>query len=1793
MLQPFAIADEVLDFFRRYVRAGFPLRREALDATREQLIDDGLLWREPFVSLGRPGTTGPRLDSLGDLLLERTLQIPWGFEVLYQHQVQAIQRLASSREPGPQNTLVLSGTGSGKTESFFIPIVDACLRSDEPGVKAVVIYPMNALANDQLKRLTTLLSDVPEVSFGRYTGDSPEQDAGDRRRLARPSTAPSNLRWSRQAMRDEPPDILLTNYVELEYLLLRGKDAELFRNGAPTYLVVDEIHLFSGILGAEVAALLRRFRQHVGAGDNMCSVGTSATAGADELPHLLAFASRFFGARFGADAAIQETPIPLTPLGSTTPPPPHSLTDTHLDAAHTTTGVATLAKLVLGADIDPDGDIGAQLGAVIDGFTTVGTVERALDTPSPLSEAAEALSALSGRDSVDHEALLREARALVLLGAAARVSKVGEADVEPRFRPRVHQVVRSLAGLARCLNAECGALLPPDGSRCPACEALALPLASCRTCGEAYWTSTVPRRDLAAVDLLRAVEPPRGQPVVFLASPHELADPIDQDEDDGRLVWDVTTACPWCGAFSASGEELNHSRACPHPFGARSFRASTDEAHCPSCGDRGAQNRPILLPLKGSAAASTAVLTQGLSDELRQREGEAAGRLLVFADSRQNAAQQAGYSDDQGSRIAVRQLIVDALDDGTLAMNALERRVRVRVIDDTEMMRRWLAGEARERFGEVSDPAYLPSSEETNHLEQQLSWELALEFTERSRRRFSLEQEGMIVVTVDAFDDIVAAIAGAWPSHPFGDGLADYVRAVVDAMRQVRAVDHRWLKLSPRTLMRNHGLRIGDRAVTSARGFAPKKFRNAADGVDIRAWTAPKSMSRLTELAGRMLDKPPTSLNADVEALAEHLNRVGLTRQAKIGNKKCFQLDHKRLLLTLRTKEPLWRCGRCGHVRPTVLVDTNGQALCVRWQCRGRPEPWEPALQRDFYRGQYQAQPRRFIVREHSGQIDGEERLSLEQRFNDSERPIIDVLACTPTLEVGVSLDDLNAVVLRNLPPTPANYAQRIGRAGRRSKVALSVAHAGHGPHDSYYFTNPGEMIAGQVRAPAISLDNAPLLKRHINSLVLEILRIDFPERWVPPLDAHDWGDEEPTIADPDGVLLESTIKPFADRLGDPDVRARLDDAVRTAFLDDPEATPITDAAAICGAQVDNFLTDLRATLNRWCDRFRDLLDAWKTSVSAPGLPSQARKDYQDRLYRELVRLSNPQTPQYRPLGFLGLVGFLPRYGFTADSVLLYPPGGDEPIVQAAPVAVTEFAPDNVVYARGKKLKVRRLDPTPVEEISAGAEHRDNVLSLARRCDSCDYLTGDPLIKQCPECNRDLISQPVVRLTGVRGSGANISSEDEYRTNAQYDVRTILGEPTAPAEALELAGLRMIRSAGRSITIANRGLRDRNTGDAHGFDLCTGCGLAVESRPAGDGDTDDDADADAETDSRHRPGCPGAKDVDRTVIRRNTWLVAEIKGDAMELQLPLAARDDGFASWRVTLAEALALGVRETMQAGRRDLSWFVKQRDDEPVSLVIYDVMPGGTGYLPKLFADGGKGFKAAAGEALSRLETCTCADSCHRCLRDFWNQRHHHLLDRFQVIGTLRRMVGAVGLADAELENERLESFLEQEFFEQLDGAGLPLPTLQVNRYVGQRLITRVDAEYREPDISIFLDGRAYHAQDREKIRDDLHRRNQLEQRGVCVLEFTYGDVMNDFAAVVETIRAALDGQTGEVDPTALPGITVLHCDEAAMQLDLEIPADAWLKDESTRVQSLHSANRLRVAGWRLHRRIDGDGS
>lgn len=1778
MLQPFDVAAQIREDYRRYVRTAFPLRDPELERQRDGLIDEhGLLWSEPYVSLSRPGTTGPELSDLGGELDPRTLALPWGFERLYAHQATAIDRLRTSRPGGPASTLILSGTGSGKTEAFLIPIVDACLRDPRPGVQAVLIYPMNALANDQLGRLRDLL-DGTEVTFGRYTGDAPERDEGSRRQAPRPADAPPNLLWSREAMRATPPNILITNYLQLELLLLRGRDRELFAHGAPRYLVVDEIHLFGGVLGAEVAALLRRFRQHVGAAPgDITVVGTSATAGSDaERTALRGFAQRFFGVALDPDALVEEQPAPAVSAGGEIPAPP-TLDDDILRAATDTAGLNALARACLGLELDGVGEdeLRDELGEELDRFRAIGVLDEALTTPASVSEAAHRLAALRERRDSDREALRREAEALILLGSAATRPVVGEPAGAPRLRPRVHQIVRSLTGLARCLG--CRRLLPPGAERCATCGSRALALASCRSCGEAYWSAPIgPERTL----LPSEAEP--GEPRRFLGA-GDLG--TGDDESGSAHRWDEIVVCAGCGAWTEDpAVGLAHSVTCPTPTSSGSpLRSSEDGRYCPSCGASGVAGRDILTPQRGAGAASVAVLTQLLGDELRAREGDAGGRLLVFADSRQDAGQQAGYADDQGARIAVRQLVVEALaaEAGGLSFPALWRRVAGAVTDDRPQLRRWLVGEAREQFVERAAPEFVPSGEDRTSLARQIEWETVLELSERARRRYSLEGQGLLVVDLDPLAEIVAGVHRRWPDHPFvsNERLGEVLLAVADAMRFARAVSQRWLRLTPDALRRNHDIRIGDRAVNATTGFADRAARSRRDGIDIRAWFSPRGDVRIAKLVGRVIGEPARSdtTRETVARLIGAMRASGLLVDAEAAGRPRTMVGEDHLLARPADRQ-LYRCPRCGHVRGHMLTAVDGSPLCLGHNCKGRPEPWSPVETRDFYRAQYRSAPRRLVVREHSGQIENDVRLALERSFNQAEPVTVDVLACTPTLEVGVSLDDLNAVVLRNLPPTPANYAQRVGRAGRRSKVALAVAHAGNSPHDAYYFERPGELIAGAVRAPAISLDNEPLLRRHLRSLILSTLGLPLPQAWMPPRDGD--GDQD-SVADDEGVLRESVIEPFREALATEATRRGVEEAVRGAFASSLDPDPPPGIDAVGAAVIAAFPDDLRRALMRWCDRYR-AIDAERAAIAKVRRPSQDERRERDRLELELDRLERPTSPDFLPLGFLGLVGFLPKYGATGERSLLSVPRSEAPIDQAAHVAVTEYAPGNLVYARGRRLKVTRLYPRPVPDVEA-TEFRDNVIKHGRRCDRCGTFSTDPLVHACPSCGDDLLDQEVVRLTGVRGSGAAISSEDEYRTRAAYAVAHYLGSEPEHAQGHSAGGLTFRLSRRREITVANRGLRpDGDMEEPRGFAVCTECGFTEEDEPdreEADGD-------DVEEHRGHASTCPARRDPRSDVVLRGTWLIAQLRGDVLEIPLEHGQDSPGLLRWRRTLPEALMLGIRETMQAGRRDLESFELSPQGAARAIVVYDTMPGGTGYLPKLLTGGGLGLRGAATTALERLERCDCETSCHRCLRDFWNQRDHRVLDRHAVIPTLRRLAEEPGV-DRDVEpDERLASFLEREFFSRLQDSGIPTPTLQAIHRLPDGRITVADAAYADPDISIYLDGRAYHALSRDRIAADLHRRNQLEAESRLVLEFTYGDVMDDFEGVANCLREALAAEGTTPPPDPPNELTVLEHDPASRTLAVEVDADSWIRSEDARRADLHAANAARLGGWRLQR-------
>ena len=314
-LDPIRTTQAITNSYLDYLSTTFRLQDSELHAQFEQLLRiPGKFVKGPVLEATPPFVKGATIRELvnSHVLSPRFLELNTGKlpvdRPLYFHQQQAIEKTVRDK----RNIVVATGTGSGKTEAFLVPILETLFEQTQrekltPGVRALLLYPMNALANDQLSRLRDLLENFEEITFGRYTGETKEseQEALDLYRKMYHREPRHNELISREAMRNKPPHILLTNYAMLEYLLLRPDDNVFFdglKAGNWRFIVVDEAHTFTGAKGIEMAMLLRRLKDRVvnGQSGRLQCIATSATIGSDDsaFPLVTKFAERLFGERF-------------------------------------------------------------------------------------------------------------------------------------------------------------------------------------------------------------------------------------------------------------------------------------------------------------------------------------------------------------------------------------------------------------------------------------------------------------------------------------------------------------------------------------------------------------------------------------------------------------------------------------------------------------------------------------------------------------------------------------------------------------------------------------------------------------------------------------------------------------------------------------------------------------------------------------------------------------------------------------------------------------------------------------------------------------------------------------------------------------------------------------------------------------------------------------------------------------------------------------------------------------------------------------------------------------------------------------------------------------------------------------------------------------------------------------------------------------------------------------------------------------------------------------------------------
>ena len=1099
----FALDRHVVEEYRGFARSFVSIRSEDLREQIDDIYNKNAFWPDPYISLNPNYETGRSVQQLADegVLARETAQVFRDKReslVLYRHQEQAVAKALRG-----QSFLVTTGTGSGKSLCFFIPIVDAIAKrsasagSGERRTSAIVIYPMNALANRQQEELRKYIgqSDLAQsITYGRYTG---QEDHAERQRIA-----------------DHPPDILLTNFMMLELLMTRQDEIDRRVIGncrGLQFLVLDELHTYRGRQGADVALLIRRVRERLLTDrDTLQCIGTSATMGsnqpdADSSP-VAEVAARLFGVSIGMDGIVGESLVRATQVNT---PQDHDALGNSVDHA---------VSLIRAANTELATDPLAAWIEMNIGLEDDETLRRR--APIQLTEAAQRLAQASRRPP---QACAKALRAMLMLMNQPEEERGGTTE-DPFLAFKLHRFITG-AGTAhatlrrppyRKVHLE-GQLYHPDDP-----DARLYPLFFCRACGQEYHPVMLEPADGGEVALPRAIDdhppvdeeldqirfgyllpiPPNGS----LAFDGQIEDYPDEWLEKGRggaLRLRANRRKQQAEHVSLDADGRLSGAGCDAWFlpGRFALCLACKDTPSPQMRDR---NKLAGLTSEGRSSAITVMVSSALRWMQAAGSGVAEDKrkLLVFSDNRQDAALQAGHFNDHAFVILLRAGFLRALQeagDAGIADDALGQRVRDALgftPDNRAAREEWLA-DPDLRGGAIADASAVLSQVLAHRTwaDQRRGWR----FTNPN-----LEDLGLVcahypyVAELAAEDELFSAaptvLREATPAK-----RSEAFELLLNHLRHGLAVDTDHLRrdnveaLSRRSQVLNSPWNVGDEdqerqyvarslIVASSRPSRSARSLHQAERTILRG--GPRSRIgrelRSAQLWGHDLN---TAAGTElIEAMLEAARRYGLVQRTVAA-----ELD----------TDIGWRLSPSA-VRFLVAPAVEGQSTA---------NPFFVALYRTLadWLAANDTTPPALEAREHTAQVDREIREYREWRFRqnckdqeairdnrDSMRQAgeptrsLPALVCTPTMELGVDISALDTVFLRNVPPTPANYAQRSGRAGRSGQAALILTYcAAQSPHDQYFFRNPPAMVAGEVKPPAIDLANQDMVESHLHAVWL------------------------------------------------------------------------------------------------------------------------------------------------------------------------------------------------------------------------------------------------------------------------------------------------------------------------------------------------------------------------------------------------------------------------------------------------------------------------------------------------------------------------------------------------------------------------------------------------------------------------------------------------------------------------------------------------------------------------------------
>lgn len=1637
---------EVKESILEYIKTTHFLRDEKVRQAFYEFINnprDGI-FKGPYISLKLPFQQHENQEEI-------PLKIKPNFKP-YLHQLKSFKQLRNNDDQIPKPTIISTGTGSGKTECFLYPILDYCHQKIEnPGIKVIILYPMNALATDQAKRFAEVIYNNPKLK-GKLTaglfigvGKNPEKYSTKMR--------PTNIIENRDEILKNPPDILLTNYKMLDYGLLRNQYKNLWQYNQQNpkllkFLVLDEIHSYDGAQGTDVANLIRRLKLKLRIPKgHLCPIGTSATIGngKESINHLTRYASDIFGEIFTIESVIFEKRIEAKTFFDNSKNeienfiPEISQLDRHtirkcnsyptyiknqkiLWNIPTDTTQVELSEYLKSIQIVQDIVSACSMGII--------EVERLVKSVTEKNKSFADLS--NPNNDIKNQMTVFE----------SILSLMTEAKLDHKSSPflylQVHLWIRELSGMLRIFDSNPKFVWREENVTEK--KAIALPPYYCRQCGASGWLlqkregrSKFEKNSLT--DTYKAFF--NEDKTLFFVN---VADERNKCIDEYIPTKEIKEF------VNRSNLTFNENKTGLQILGYQKLNNNRSKNICPECNEIGVIGVISSRLSMFHSIASNQVLSSDLDyKELNER------KILSFANSVQDAAYLSGHVRARTFRFIFRASLQSVITKLNKPMDILSLT--------KEFINYWKQNS--DPFCKENELAYFYrffpsdyigkadiedfrlgdsntySQEFKNEFDLRIKWEVFAEFGINATIGRTLEKTNCAVAGFElkhlrrVYEKFKLWLMdnNLWDIEQ--DNFVKFLYGLLHRIRIQGGINHPYLKKFREGT--KHDLRDLNWKDDNQH-FLNKIFHTSQSLPKILCTTKKKTGILKTTFTNTrnwyyvyfLKNFPNTTKYRDIINDFFHNLFIELSEQDILDRKGDFKICNYALnpdKIIISKKVSKYQCDKCtSSFRVYDPSNYFDGVKCIHYRCNGSySQLTDNESEENYYKMVYnRSKLSRIYSSEHTGLLEREMRYRIESDFKD--RPNFNsknVLVATPTLEMGIDIGNLSSVFNTSVPPLASNFLQRIGRAGRKEGSALILNFCQNKEHDLFFFEEPLDMMEGEINTPGCYLNAKDILRRHFNAYCID-----------------SWTTMEPNKANIPKLIGYLNLKNNVGYIR------------KIEFVDDlcyyvkkHQKILLKNFKSIYeGSSIEpNRFEELKYYLkNNFRENFMRVFEdvaeemfyiqksikKHKTEIHEGQLSptDRERNQLESNIYG--LKRFQKEIEKQQTLELLTNQGILPNYGFPESGTTLKayvfadtPKGGKTKpsrkfieIVRPSNHAIYEFAPTNHFYNQGYKLNITGLNVYDWNK-------SDSNLVEFRFCSVCDALAENikTTDQGCPKCgdlswNTIHNTRKMVRIKSVHSINnrrkSSIRDDKNHREikrflishHFRFNMETSHGSYVNKRRSF---GMEFIEDT--EITKVNLGLRDDRGQTIHingietsvqGFHTCKNCGKSTPELINQNGSS-----------NLHYSYCKERKSIEKRngKSHENVFIYRTLKTEALKILIPL---DLITKEQRLMFKSGIELGLKKFFRGQTSHLnselySEYSHGSKNFEYYLVLYDSVPGGTGYLRRIFNK--KEFHQILKETYIAIKNCICKkmgkDGCYRCILSFSNQFERSGLSRDKV--------------------------------------------------------------------------------------------------------------------------------------------------------------------------------------------------